>query len=80
MSAVLARHCWHDAEGQRHAISLLVYPLPPRPGEEVDTLCGLRVTLTEEDFPQLARYRKCKRTCLDCDATWRVRENLSPRR
>jgi hypothetical protein len=59
---------------------VLVYPLPPRPGEEVDTLCGLRATLAEEDFPQLAQYHKCKRMCLDCDATWRVRENLPPRR
>jgi hypothetical protein len=80
MSVDLARHCWHDAAGRRHAISLVEYPLPPRPGEEIDTLCGLRVTLSEQDFPQLAEYRPYKKTCLDCDTVWRVRENLGPRR
>jgi zinc finger protein len=80
MSAALIRHCWHDADGQRHAISLDRYPLPPRPDEEIDTLCGRQVVLSRQDFPRLAEYRPHKKTCLACDEVWRVRENLSPRR
>ena len=74
-----AQHCWHDAGGLRHAISLAAYPLPPRPDEEIDTLCGLRVVLTRQDFPRLAEYRRHKKTCFDCDAVWRQRDGLSVR-
>lgn len=80
MSAALAQHCWHDADGLRHAISLIQYPLPPRPDEEIDTLCGKRVVLGRQDFPRLAEYRPYKKTCLDCDAVWREREGIGPRR
>jgi hypothetical protein len=80
MALTLARHCWHDADGRRHAISLADYPLPPRPEEDIDTLCGLRVTLTRQDFPALAEYRPYKKTCLECDAVWREREGIRPRR
>jgi hypothetical protein len=70
---------WHDAAEQRHAIDLAVYPLPPRPDERVTTLCGAEITLTRQDFPQLAEYKRYKKTCLDCDAVWRTRANLKPR-
>jgi hypothetical protein len=73
------RHSWHDAGGLRHAISLVEYPLPPRPEEEIETLCGVRIVLTRQDFPGLAEYREYKRTCLDCDAVWRLRENIRAR-
>ncbi|MEO6088056.1 MAG: zinc finger protein [Umezawaea sp.] len=79
MSTIEARHCWHDAGGLRHAISLTTYPLPPRPGEDIDTLCGLRVTLTRQDCPRLAEYRRHKTTCLDCDAVWRRRDGIPGR-
>ena len=79
MSTSPTRHCWHDAGGLRHAISLDVYPLPPRPAEEIDTLCGVRVILGRQDFPQLAEYRRYKKTCLGCDAVWRVRDNIRAR-
>lgn len=69
---------WHDAAGRRHAIDLVVYPLPPRPDEQVTTLCGAQITLTRSDFPQLAEYKPYKKTCYDCDAVWRVRANLKP--
>ncbi|MEO6087448.1 MAG: zinc finger protein [Umezawaea sp.] len=75
----MSRHSWHDAGGLRHAISLVAYPLPPRPEEEIDTLCGLSVVLTRQDFPALAEYRRYRKTCLDCDAVWRLRENISAR-
>jgi hypothetical protein len=75
----MTRHSWHDAEGKRHAISLLTYPFPPRPSEQIATLCGLELTLTRQDFPQLAEYRSHKPTCYDCDAVWRRRENIRPR-
>ncbi|HWO61952.1 MAG TPA: zinc finger protein [Umezawaea sp.] len=80
MPTALAQHRWHDADGRRHAISLARYPLPPRPDGEIDTLCGTRVTLSRQDFPRPAEYRPHKKTCLECDAVWRTRENLSPRR
>jgi hypothetical protein len=70
---------WHDAAGRRHAIDLTVYPFPPRPDEEITTLCGSAIRLTRQDFPQLAEYRRHKKTCLDCDAVWRVRAHLKPR-
>lgn len=62
----------------RHAVSRDEYPLPPRPGEEVHTLCGQTATLSEEDFPALTQYQRLKKTCFDCDAEWRARENLRP--
>lgn len=69
---------WHDAGGLRHAIDLSVYPFPPRPGEEVTTLCGVETTVTREDFPQLAEYKRYKKTCLGCDTVWRKRANFAP--
>lgn len=71
-------YSWHDAEELRHAISRADYPLPPRPMERIVSLCGRELTLTREDFPQLAEYRPHKKTCWDCDAVWRVRENVGP--
>ena len=73
-----SQHRWQDAAGKRHAISRVRHPLPPRPGEEVETLCGQQVVLAEEDFPALPRYQSLKKTCFDCDAEWRARENLRP--
>ena len=75
---MITRHRWQDAEGMRHAISRDEYPLPPRPGEQVETLCGLIAVLSEEDFPSLPSYRRLKKTCFACDAEWRARENLRP--
>ena len=69
---------WHDAEGLRHAISRVDYPLPPRPGESITSLCGQELALTREDFPQLAQYRPHKKTCFGCDAVWRARSGMRP--
>jgi hypothetical protein len=71
-------HSWHDAEGLRHAISHADYPLPPRPDEQIVSLCGKELTLTRADFPQLAEYRPYKKTCFGCDAEWRIREGIKP--
>lgn len=74
----MREHRWQDAAGLRHAISLQNYPLPPRPGEEIRTLCGEDLELTEQDFPQLPQYQRLKGTCFTCQAEWRVRESLRP--
>lgn len=74
----MRQHRWQDAAGLRHAISLQTYPLPPRPGEEIETLCGEEVMLTEQDFPQLPQYQRLKGTCFECQAEWRARECLVP--
>lgn len=63
---------WQEAEGLRHAISRDVYPLPPRPGETVVSLCGKELVLAREDFPQFPKFRQGKKTCWDCDAVWRA--------
>lgn len=74
----MRQHRWQDAAGRRHAISLRTYPLPPRPGEEIQTLCGEEITLTEQDFPQLPQYQRLKGTCFECQSEWRARESLRP--
>lgn len=74
----MRQHRWQDAAGLRHAISLRTYPFPPRPGEEIQTLCGEDLELTEQDFPQLPQYQRLKGTCFACQAEWRTRETLRP--
>ncbi|WP_188316447.1 zinc finger protein [Solihabitans fulvus] len=71
-------HAWQEAAGRLHAISLVDYPLPPRPDETIDTLCGQRITLTRADFRVFPEYQPHKTTCWSCDGEWRRLEGLPP--
>ncbi|WP_188316783.1 zinc finger protein [Solihabitans fulvus] len=76
---MIARHAWQEADGRLHAISLTRYPLPPRPDERIETLCGQDITLTRADFRVFPEYQPHKTTCWHCDDQWRLAEGLPAR-
>ncbi|KAA2258568.1 hypothetical protein F0L68_22185 [Solihabitans fulvus] len=53
-------------------------PAPPRPDEQIETLCGRLITLTRADFRVFAEYRPHRATCWACDRQWRRLEGLPP--
>ncbi|RZS34059.1 zinc finger protein [Herbihabitans rhizosphaerae] len=68
---------WQRADNRNHAIRKADYPLPPRPGEDVDVLCGRTITLAVEDFPALTEVPGGSHpTCWECEAEWRKAEGI----
>ncbi|MFI5610568.1 zinc finger protein [Amycolatopsis sp. FDAARGOS 1241] len=57
---------WQQAEGKRHALE---GPFAPRPEESFVALCGVEVTVTVTDVPELGG-NWFDPTCVRCSTTW----------